>query len=686
VNSPLGLCLRFDETLGEPSGIAGRVGYTRLLEILLAHPEIKTNLLLSGTWLDGLCWFDPHPIQLVREGIERGQFRLVGSAYAQNLMTACDDWDNQRQTALHRETLQRLFGQTPTVFVCPDGAWRPSFAPLLADLGYQSVVLEESILRAAGAQQPGTFHWGDADHGLRLLWNDEMLRACLAYASWFHDSTRLSDALARMNAEAEPGAFFPVIGEDADVFCLWAYRDGYNPRADLRGFEEALQQIASNGFAFAFLEDAPHPQQTLATVPEGWNKRLDQAIQDADWPSHEDGYANWTDFLARAPKLSHFRRMHAAVRTKLITVGQMFGPQETGSSGERLYRMAVRSFCTHQYHFGRPGFGGRGNPAWEGIGSALMLTAAAEQAALAPAASHGLIDDVTGDGEDEVLVRQGNQLAILSPCGGRMLAWFDLAQARVHVGNPFAMPRGSLMMESLPVESEDRTDDWLPGEEPLPASVADGRGELRLRQLNGIVSSTQPSSLPVWPRPEGFASRPAMPGRRRAFNDFLAIDDGPEEQSAHRLDFRIEEGGVAFLRFFRYRVELVKRIRLTAFGVRVIYRFRNVTDQPHHVRMRLVSELCPDCQEIGVEPGRILEPIYFGPRKHPGVINTRTGLALVCQASRPVSAPIEFQPAVLAWELAQTFSFTLEPGKSQWLMIRLHMLADVQTIQPVLLT
>jgi hypothetical protein len=142
---------------------------------------------------------------------------------------------------------------------------------------------------------------------------------------------------------------------------------------------------------------------------------------------------------------------------------------------------------------------------------------------------------------------------------------------------------------------------------------------------------------------------------------------------------------VAFLRFFRYQVELVKRICLTAGGVRVTYRFRNVTSQTHRVRMRLVSELCPDGQEIGVVPGRILAPAYYGPHKHPGILNTRTGLALVCRASRPVSGPVIFQPAVLAWEVGQSFDLTLEPGKSQWLIVRLNILQPSQPMQPVLM-
>jgi hypothetical protein len=683
LNPRIGLCLRFDESLGEPAALAGRIGYTRLLEILLAHPRMKSNILLSGTLLDAWCWFDSRPLELVRLGLERGQFSLAGSTYAQNLMPACEDWDNRRQMELHRETLWRLFAVAPTVFVCPDGAWQARLAPVISDLGYRTVPLEESILRAAGAQEPRAYRFGDS--GLKILWNDEALRAQLAFASWFHDAALWRENLRRRKAADPQAASFMAIAEDADVFCRWGYRNGFDPRADLLGWEKALEGVLEEGCAFDFLENAPAPEASLAALPDGWNPRLDRMLADADWPEHEDGYSGWEDFRARAPKIAHFRHMHAAIRTKIITVAQTLGAADGNRPCDRFLQMAVRSYCTHQYRFGRPGSGGRGNPAWEGIGSALMLAFAAERAAFPQAAPQVVIDDVTGDGEDEVLLRQGDRLAVLSPCGGRMLGWFDLAQTRMHVGNPFAMPLGSLLMESLPVTPAESTDDWLPDESGIGEPVRDGRGELRLRYLDCDVERKNGDALPVWPRPIWFGPRPALPGRRRAFNDFLTIDDGPEEQSEHRLDFRVEEGGVAFLRFFRYRVELIKRICLTASGVRVTYRFRNVTSQAHRVRMRLVSELCPDGQEVGAVPGRILAPAYFGSRKHPGILNTRTGLALVCRASRPVSAPIIFQPAVLAWEVEQSFDFNIEPGKSQWLIVRLNILQPSQPMQPVLM-
>jgi hypothetical protein len=225
-------------------------------------------------------------------------------------------------------------------------------------------------------------------------------------------------------------------------------------------------------------------------------------------------------------------------------------------------------------------------------------------------------------------------------------------------------------MDSLAPELADGAEDWLPDGSPLPEAVVDERGWSRLRWLEEPDRGEE--RLPVWPRPVRPVPCAGMPARRRAFNDFVSLDGQPFETTGHHMDFRLEDQGATFLRFFHYRVELVKRVRLTVSGVRVTYRFRNVTAVPIHLRLRVVSELCPDAQMLRSARGRILEPLRFGPRKHPGVVNTETGSALILHSSRPTCEPVSILPAVCAWELAQAYAFTLEPGRSQWLTLRLN--------------
>jgi hypothetical protein len=287
---------------------------------------------------------------------------------------------------------------------------------------------------------------------------------------------------------------------------------------------------------------------------------------------------------------------------------------------------------------------------------------------------------VTGDGEDEILLRRGDHLIILSPSGGRLLHWFDLRRGQLHVGNPLAVPIGSLLIEARSPEFASLPDDWLPKEDdPLPESKPEG-GERRLTRLAKEHLPLECGPLPIWPRPRSAALKPSLPARRRALNDFFSLDGGPEEIAEPRLDFRLADGAVTFLRFFGYRLRMVKRVSLTARGVRAIYRFRNVNQRPVHVRMRLVSEVCPDYLTVFDSHGRPYEPVTIGPRHSPALKNSKTGTVLVSHISRPTSEPAASHPGILAYELDQTVAFTVEPGRIEVVVARLDLFPTAQSL------
>jgi hypothetical protein len=366
----------------------------------------------------------------------------------------------------------------------------------------------------------------------------------------------------------------------------------------------------------------------------------------------------------------------AASGAVVLSAGSSGISERAQQAGAGLLALAERAYCAHQDRFGRPGAGGRGDPAWEGIGSAIAVAKAAELACSpSKAAFQGTIDDLTNDGEDEILLRLGNQMAVLSPYGGRLLHWIDLDRGQLLVGNPLAVPTGSLLIEAKPPEFASLPDDWLPqADGPLSAMQPEG-GERRLAWLEKENVPIDPGPLPVWTRPRSAALKPSLPARRRALNDFFSLDDGPEERTEPRLDFRLADGAATFLRFFGYRLRMAKRISLTAAGVRAIYRFRNVDARPLRIRLRLISEVCPDYQSVLDPPGRVFEAIAVGPRRSPGILNRRTGNALVSHISRPELGPSVCRPGILAWEIEQAVSFTVEPGGTELVVVRLNFLS-----------
>lgn len=683
----LALCFLFHQNLGEPAARASRICYRGVLDILRNHPRLKFNLMLSGTLLDALCWFDAPFMRSVRMGVDEGQFRLLGSTYAQSLIPAGEDWDNAHQITLHRSTLKKYFNVEPSVFWSPRRAWKAGMASLLADAGYRFLPLEGSTLRAAGAVEPRVHALSDGGGRLNLLWDDAPARARFDFAVWHRREDVWRESLAAWQSHPQAEQLFPIISEDAAAFGLWGYDAGLDPRADFTGLDQMLDAIGREaGLETSFAEDAPAPESALAAVPTGWGEELDRALSDPEAPLHEEGYTDWQDFLARAPRIEHFRRIFGAVRTRMTSAEAGLAKAESPDAGARLFALATRAYCAHQSEFGAVGIGGRGDPAWEGVGAAIAVAKAAEQAAAQSVATGGgVIDDLTGDGEDEILLRSGDFFAVLSPYGGRLLHWIDLRGERLHVGNPLAAPVGSLLIEAQSPELASLPDDWLPEDggpireqtlEPDP-----GRRGVRLARQYLPPDGT---AVPAWPRPQRTNLRPAQPARRRAFNDFLSIDDGPEEHPEPRLDFRLARGAVTFLRFFGYRLRMTKRIRLTESGLRVVYRFWNVNSRTVKIRLRTVSELCPDYQCVLDSPGRALEPVRFGPRALPGILNLKTDCALVLHASRTSCEAVAFRPGVLAWEVEQTFLFTVDAGKSEMLILRLMLHPGIRQAQGVL--
>jgi len=53
------------------------------------------------------------------------------------------------------------------------------------------------------------------------------------------------------------------------------------------------------------------------------------------------------------------------------------------------------------------------------------------------------IEDVNGDGSDEMVLSNGREFAVLTSYGGRLLYWFDLTTGREWVGNQLAVPPGA---------------------------------------------------------------------------------------------------------------------------------------------------------------------------------------------------------------------------------------------------
>jgi hypothetical protein len=683
----LALCFHFSQPLAERAGTASRFGYRGLLDTLRRHPELKFNLSLGGALLHALHWLDPQTLESLREGVRAGQFTLLGSTYAGNLLAACDDWDNAQQLALHRALMLDEFGAAPSVFANPGGAWSPQMAPLLAAGGYSASIVEGRMLRRAGVALPLVYGLRLGDRVLGLLWAEEGLAERLCAAAWYRRPELLERGLAELAGLPRTNELLPVLALEADAFGAWAHRSGLDPRADWDGLEQVLAQLErQSDVELCGLENLAEPALFIEGALEGWSAALDRAA--ALEPAGEmQPFADWRDYLRRSPTVVHFRRLHNAVRNRLNAIGSAWAdpgwvappPEVLPEACATLYRSAIRTYCLHQFRFGQPGQAGRGQPEWEGVAATFALARAAEiaEGQLQPGApARASIEDVTGDGEDEILLEDHRHLIVLSHFGGRVVYWFDLVDGAQHVGNPWAVPEGRYRTDVTLLQGSGWLPAWHelpPWDHPQPQQEA-APGRRRAFMAEELTLEIGPL-LPYWPLPAGGPQHAGRPVRRRALNDFLQLDDQPVLPADAELDFRLEEGGVTFLRFFGYRLEMTKSVRLAPDGLRVNYRFHNAHDEPHRVRLEIVSEIAPDGQRLlGASPDSLAPVVASG--QQPGVRNTPSGTAILSRASRTMSAPPVFSPGLLAIEVAQQFEFNIGPGKAESLTLRLQVLSE----------
>ncbi len=121
--------------------------YGPLPEIMLEYPDLPINLHYAAPLLQMITWEYPRTLEILNEGMNTGQFELLGSSYAQNVMYACSDWDNHNHVKWNREVLETIFeGWKPKGFWNPERVWKDEFAELIISNFYEYTLVENTIL------------------------------------------------------------------------------------------------------------------------------------------------------------------------------------------------------------------------------------------------------------------------------------------------------------------------------------------------------------------------------------------------------------------------------------------------------------------------------------------------------------------------------------------------------------
>jgi alpha-amylase len=225
----------------------------RLLQMLSDHPEFRLSMSITGTVIDQLEKWSSEALQSFKDLFATGRVEIVAETYHHSLAFFYSRAEFERQVDMHRQKVQKLFGQTPKVFRNTELAYNNDVAYWADKAGYKGV-LAEGWDKVLDWRSPNFVYRPSYTENIRLLMKNY----------------RLSDDIAfRFGDHAWSG--WPLT---ADKFSRWL-NDSYdatnfNLFMDYETFGE--HQWDESGI-FGFLEHLPKewlktPDNTFMTVSE----------------------------------------------------------------------------------------------------------------------------------------------------------------------------------------------------------------------------------------------------------------------------------------------------------------------------------------------------------------------------------------------------------------------------------
>jgi hypothetical protein len=414
------------------SKVGDEACYRGLIEVLRRHPQSRFMLHVSGTLLHSLAWLRPQTLDLLRAGIAEGQFEIVGSTYAQNIMysTRVDTSDtemNRRQIREHRRILRSLLEVEPVSFWNAERVWTQSFASLLREEGYLYGQIEDYAMLRSGAAASEyvlrtTRHGSDT---LVVFDDDKQFQGYVNGAIDSGDDSGLLNFLAALYAEDTQDRYAVCYHEDAEATGLWDYEGGGDHEANWDHLDALLTHLEARPWIRVTTYSefaADHP------VSEDLTPVADAA---ADWMGRDAWFA-----LNESAAFDAYRALYDRIRDTLDVVeAEIAAHPGPDSASVALHDHAWWTLCAHQYEFGCAGMENTSNSAPWDLCRAALVTARAARLALDPYATRPPVaGDIDQDGVEDRLFAANGYAAVVSRRGGQLLYLFDLARGEQIVG------------------------------------------------------------------------------------------------------------------------------------------------------------------------------------------------------------------------------------------------------------
>lgn len=152
----------------------------KLLELLERHPEFKLSLSITGTVLEQLERWSPAALKSFQELCSTGRVEIVGETYHHSLAFFYSLAEFEAQVQMHREKIEKLFGQYPKVFRNTELAYNNDLAVWADKAGYRAVLAEgwDNVL---GWRSPNFVYRPTHTENVKLLMKNYKLSDDIAF-------------------------------------------------------------------------------------------------------------------------------------------------------------------------------------------------------------------------------------------------------------------------------------------------------------------------------------------------------------------------------------------------------------------------------------------------------------------------------------------------------------------------
>jgi hypothetical protein len=397
------------------------------LPVKLLKTELPVTLHWAAPLLQMLKWRDPVSVDTLKNGIETGQFEIMGSAYAQNIMVACSEWANKGHLDLNLQVLENVLGVAePKGFWNPERVWQDSLLDLIMDSGYKYTLLESTELAKDGSPEYRTRKRQTEQGDFHFISDSQKLLHQIDGVIWTGDTTHLN-ILCEEIAEDKNNQI--VYAQDAEAAGFWQVSQGMSQKQVNSNLDSLFDYFKENTWIELaklqdFTKEGSINNSKLNDVQATWMVESVQA----------DGYKDWWEYLSTAPELKYYNQLFENIETEFHNAENL---KDNG-----IYKVAKSIYLSHQFEYGcAPGSQGTEDSRYlMNVPGHMLLEGVRQSQDILSNLSQNQAEGPFWNYETsspQIIWNTNSISTVWSPIGGRCVRLIDLKKEKMITPNPF---------------------------------------------------------------------------------------------------------------------------------------------------------------------------------------------------------------------------------------------------------